>query len=211
MYNMDRSVSYLGLILTKVGRYQRVNQKTVYWRTGNNNGQKKRDRNYQWGPVKNENSNNACICGVLKWITRNTTLLHFNKKIVERGQIEATNTQIHDRSLFWLGTDTSIKSGGVKLVLLVKTFLLMECCGHASAFHVWEKCQPSHKTYASMTWLIATDAIFTPLKLLWWRKYINNILSYWLFLLQRHIVSKVLLQQTTVKTQSKHIKLSNSC
>jgi hypothetical protein len=24
-------------------------------------------------------------------------------------------TQIHDRSLFWLGTDTSIKSGGVKL------------------------------------------------------------------------------------------------
>jgi hypothetical protein len=26
-------------------------------------------------------------------------------------------TQIHDRSLFWLGTGTSIESGGVKLVL----------------------------------------------------------------------------------------------
>ena len=29
-------------------------------------------------------------------------------------------TQIYDRSLFWLGTDTSIKSGGVKLPLWAK-------------------------------------------------------------------------------------------
>ena len=27
-------------------------------------------------------------------------------------------TQIHDRSLFWIGTGTSIKSGGVKLVFV---------------------------------------------------------------------------------------------
>ena len=36
-------------------------------------------------------------------------------KIVERGQIDTLSTQIHDRSLSWLGTDTSIRSGGVKL------------------------------------------------------------------------------------------------
>jgi hypothetical protein len=32
-------------------------------------------------------------------------------------QIDTTNPQMHDRALFWLGTDTSIKSGVVKLVL----------------------------------------------------------------------------------------------
>jgi len=32
--------------------------------------------------------------------------------------MDTPKTQIDDRSLFWLGTGTSIKSGGVKLVLL---------------------------------------------------------------------------------------------
>ena len=36
-------------------------------------------------------------------------------KFVERGKIDATNRQIHDRSLSWLGT---INNGGVKLVFL---------------------------------------------------------------------------------------------
>ena len=44
-----------------------------------------------------------------------------NKKssieIVERGKIDTPKTRIHDRSLFLLGTGTSIKSGGVELVL----------------------------------------------------------------------------------------------
>ena len=42
-----------------------------------------------------------------------------NIKIVQRDKIDTTKTQIrvHDRSISWLGTDTSIKSGGVKLVL----------------------------------------------------------------------------------------------
>jgi len=32
-------------------------------------------------------------------------------KIVERGQIDTPYTQIHDRSLSWFGTGTSIKIG----------------------------------------------------------------------------------------------------
>jgi hypothetical protein len=38
-------------------------------------------------------------------------------KIVERGKIDTTKTHVHDRSLSWLDTGTSITSGGVKLVL----------------------------------------------------------------------------------------------
>jgi hypothetical protein len=37
-------------------------------------------------------------------------------KITERGKIDTSNTQIHDHSLSWLGTDTSIKGGGCRLV-----------------------------------------------------------------------------------------------
>jgi hypothetical protein len=40
-----------------------------------------------------------------------------NRKIVEKGKIDNLNTPVHDRSLSWLGAYTSIKSGGVKLVL----------------------------------------------------------------------------------------------
>ena len=41
-------------------------------------------------------------------------------KNVERGAIRSPSTQIHDRPLSWLGADTSIKSGGVELVLWAK-------------------------------------------------------------------------------------------
>ena len=34
-----------------------------------------------------------------------------------KGEIDTPKTQMHDRLLSWLGTDTSIKSDGVKLVL----------------------------------------------------------------------------------------------
>jgi hypothetical protein len=40
-------------------------------------------------------------------------------KIVERDRIDTANTQIHDRSLSWLGTGMSIKTGRVKLALWV--------------------------------------------------------------------------------------------
>ena len=44
-----------------------------------------------------------------------------NRKIIERGNVDTLNTQIHDSSLTCLGTGTSIKCGGVKLVLLAQT------------------------------------------------------------------------------------------
>ena len=42
-----------------------------------------------------------------------------NKKIIEGGQIDTQNTHIYITTLSWLGTDTSIKCGCVKLVLSV--------------------------------------------------------------------------------------------
>jgi hypothetical protein len=35
-----------------------------------------------------------------------------------RGKIHTSTTYMYDRSLFWLGTSTSMKSGGVKLVVM---------------------------------------------------------------------------------------------
>jgi len=42
-------------------------------------------------------------------------------KIVQKGKRDNSNTHIHDRSLSWYATDTSIKRGGVKLVLWANT------------------------------------------------------------------------------------------
>ena len=63
---------------------------------------------------------------------KNSTLLGTvpkpNRKIVERGQVDTPNTHIHDQSLSWLGTGTSIKRGGVEveLVLWAQTSALCE-------------------------------------------------------------------------------------
>ena len=49
------------------------------------------------------------------------TISKSNIKIVERDKIDILNTQIHDCSLVWFGTDTSIKkSGMIKPSLSVK-------------------------------------------------------------------------------------------
>ena len=40
-----------------------------------------------------------------------------NRKIVETEALLIPPTDVHDHPLSWLGTDTSIKSGGVKLAL----------------------------------------------------------------------------------------------
>ena len=53
-----------------------------------------------------------------------------NIKIVEREIIDATNTQIHDRRLSWLGTGTSIKSGGVKLDSYIKIISILSFTFH---------------------------------------------------------------------------------
>ena len=47
-----------------------------------------------------------------------------NRKIIERGKIYTSYKQIHDCSLSWLGTDISVKSDRVKLVLWAQTSLL---------------------------------------------------------------------------------------
>ena len=43
------------------------------------------------------------------------------RKITERCKIDYPNTRIHDRSLSYLGTETSIKSDGIKLDLGLKS------------------------------------------------------------------------------------------
>jgi len=49
------------------------------------------------------------------------TVPNSSRKFVDRNKIDSRNTQIYDRSLSWLDTGTSIKSGGVKLVLFDQT------------------------------------------------------------------------------------------
>jgi len=44
------------------------------------------------------------------------TLSKIQSKIIERGKINTHNAYIHDRSHSWLGSGTSIKSGGVRFV-----------------------------------------------------------------------------------------------
>jgi len=51
--------------------------------------------------------------------------------IVESGNIETPNTQIHYNSLSWPGTGTSIKRGEVKLVGLPKSSLFVKWCGYS--------------------------------------------------------------------------------
>ena len=47
------------------------------------------------------------------------TVLKSNEKILESGKIDAPSTLLHDRTPFWIGTDTSIKCFGVKPPLFV--------------------------------------------------------------------------------------------
>ena len=61
------------------------------------------------------------------------TIPKFNRKIVERGQIDNPNTQIHDLSLSWLGTGTLIKSGRVKLGLWTQTY---DCIKMSITLHI---------------------------------------------------------------------------
>jgi hypothetical protein len=44
------------------------------------------------------------------------TVQSSNRKILERDKINTPNTKIRHRSFSWIGTGTSVKDGGVKLV-----------------------------------------------------------------------------------------------
>ena len=62
---------------------------------------------------------------ILKYHTVGT-IPKSNIKIVERVKMDTLYTQIHDRSLSWLGTDTSMNDRGVKLVLRAQNSFLSE-------------------------------------------------------------------------------------
>ena len=49
-----------------------------------------------------------------------------NSKIAERSKIDAPKTQIHDGALSCPGACTSIKGGGVKLIVWAQTSLLVK-------------------------------------------------------------------------------------
>ena len=50
-----------------------------------------------------------------------------------RSRIDTPNTHVHDHPFSWLGTDTSMKSGGVKQIFYeLKSPHLVKSCGHAS-------------------------------------------------------------------------------
>ena len=63
------------------------------------------------------------------------TFPKFNRKFVEKGRIDTPSTYIY---LSWLGTGTSIKSGGLNYFYGLKPHLFVKWCGHGSAFHMWE-------------------------------------------------------------------------
>ena len=60
------------------------------------------------------------------------TIPKSNRNIAERGKNDSPNTQIHDRALSKLDTDTSIKSVGAKLVSWA---LVRKWKGHTNADH----------------------------------------------------------------------------
>jgi hypothetical protein len=67
----------------------------------------------------------------MKWSIKNVTVgtvEKSNRKIVEIGKIDTPSTQIHDRSLYWHGTRTSIKSGMVKQIHWPRPPLFMKWC-----------------------------------------------------------------------------------
>jgi hypothetical protein len=64
-------------------------------------------------------------------------------KIVERGNIDTPNTQIHDLSLLWYGTGISIHSGGVKSALRAHVSALHEMMQLCQCFPYVSKMLPS--------------------------------------------------------------------
>ena len=62
-----------------------------------------------------------------------------NIKIVGRVKIDTPNTEIQDRSISWLGTGISIKSGGVQLFFWTQTALRSEMIRSCRCFQLVSK------------------------------------------------------------------------
>jgi hypothetical protein len=65
---------------------------------------------YVWRTVPSEKSNNM-KSKKISHCRNNSKIKYQNRRI---GKIDIPSTQLHDRSLSWLATGTSIESGGVK-------------------------------------------------------------------------------------------------
>ena len=74
-----------------------------------------------------------------KKIKKNTTLSKQLKNRGNRGNMDTSNIHIHDLLLYWLGRGTSMKGGGIKLVLWTQTSPLCEMLSH--------KCFPREQCY----------------------------------------------------------------
>ena len=58
--------------------------------------------------------------------------------------MDTTKRHIHDRSVSWFGTSTSIKSDRIKLASWATPFPIVEGCGHASVVYIRVKYHPLH-------------------------------------------------------------------
>ena len=79
------------------------------------------------------------FCTILLFVNANCGKKH-------RSKVDIPNTKIHDRSLFWIDTDTSIKTVVVKLIYRHKPPLLVKRCVHVSVVCIGVKCQCAHIT-----------------------------------------------------------------
>ena len=61
----------------------------------------------------------------------------YHTKIVQKGKIETLCAQIHDRSLSWLGTGTTINSDGDKLEEFVCLMVLNATFNNISVISMW--------------------------------------------------------------------------
>jgi hypothetical protein len=106
-------------------------------------------------------------------------------KIVERGKICYPNTQIHDHSLSWFDAATSIKSGGVKLIVCAQTSPLCEM--------MWScKCFPYVNKMPTLTYNWGNSVIIKNTIIL---NIIYNIFNFhfiWGIYASRHELSKYL-------------------
>ena len=89
----------------------------------------------------------ACGKLVYKFIQLDIQKCHNKKKMpLKQYQIYKINTHsahMHNRSLSWFVTGTSIQNGGVKLVLWTQTFPLSEMMWRCK-LKCFPTCQPSH-------------------------------------------------------------------
>ena len=102
------------------------------------------------GEIRVVQSLPLCVCcfwviSLIKW-RKNISHYRISSKTQSknggnRAKIDIPNTHIHDCSLSWLRTVTSMETGYVNLVICARW------CGDESVFHMWVKRQHLHITW----------------------------------------------------------------